>query len=156
MSNYNWTKINMANIIIRVGVAYSFCIVPYSLATIKRMNRRVIAMHWIIRGLPKSMSNVVTQLPHDMFGIEIFSQNNVYIICIGEQLINALNDKGRFMRLYKGLIQHVLASHEGAQYLTPWLYTNHQTFKLPTYLKLPWVPTLVGRRLFSHTTRTVN
>lgn len=65
------------------------------------------------------MSNVVTQLPHDMFGIELISQTNAYIICIGAQLINALNDKGIYGRLYKGLIQHILAIHEGARYITP-------------------------------------
>ena len=64
------------------------------------------------------MSNAVTQLPHDMFEIEASSTKNAYISCIGEQPINALNDKGRFGRIYKGLIQHILAKHGGAQNLT--------------------------------------
>ena len=29
--------------------------------------------------------------------------------CIGEQLVNVLNDKGRLGRIYKGLVQHILA-----------------------------------------------
>ena len=64
------------------------------------------------------MSNAVTQLPHDMFGTKKNSFKKAYITCIQEQLINALNDKGRLGRIYKGLIQHILAKHGGAQILT--------------------------------------
>ena len=111
-------KIKMVDTVIRAGIAYSFYAVPYSLPAIKKLDKKIIALHKTICGLPKCMSNAVTQLPHNMFGTEAFSLKNAYITCIGEQLINALNDKGRLGRIYKGLIQHILAKHRGAQNLT--------------------------------------
>ena len=111
-------KIKMVDTVIRAGIAYSFYAVPYSLPAIKKLDKKIIALHKTICGLPKCMSNAVTQLPHDMFGTEAFSLKNAYITCIGEQLINALNDKGRLGRIYKGLIQHILAKYGGAQNLT--------------------------------------
>ena len=53
------------------------------------------------------MSNAVTQLPYNMFGIEAFSLKNAYIACIGEQLINALNDKGKLGRIYNRVVKHI-------------------------------------------------
>lgn len=43
---------------------------------------------------------------------------NAYIKCIGKQLIITLNDKGTLGRVYKGLIQYILARYGGAQNLT--------------------------------------
>ena len=73
-----------------------------------------MALNKKICGLPKCMSNVVTQLPHDIFGTEVFLLKNAYITCIGEQLINALNDKKRLGIIYNGLIRHILAKHGGS------------------------------------------
>jgi hypothetical protein len=66
-------KINMADTIIRVGIAYSFYAVPYSIPAIKKLDKKIIALHKTICGLPKSTPNIATQLPHDLFGIEAFS-----------------------------------------------------------------------------------
>ena len=54
-------------IVIRVGITYNFYAIPYSLPAIKKLDRIIIALHKTICGLPKCMSNAVTQLPHDMF-----------------------------------------------------------------------------------------
>jgi hypothetical protein len=107
-------KIQMVDTVIRAGIAYSFYAVPYSLPTIKKLDRKILALHKTICGLPKCMSNAVTQLPHDMFGTAAFSLKNAYLTCIGEQLINALNDKGRLGQIYNGLTKHILAKHGGA------------------------------------------
>ena len=64
---------------------------------------------------PKCTPNIVTQLPHDMFGIEAFSLKNAYLRCIGEQLRNALNDKGRLGIIYRGLTHFIQAKHGGAE-----------------------------------------
>ena len=61
-------KIHMADTVIRAEIEYSFYVVPYSLPAIKKLDRIVTALHKVICGLPKCMSNVVTQLPYDMFG----------------------------------------------------------------------------------------
>ena len=56
-------KIQMVDTVIRAGIAYSFYAVPYSLPAIKKLDKRIIALHKNICGLPKCLSNAVTQLP---------------------------------------------------------------------------------------------
>ena len=77
-------KINMADTVIRVEIAYSFYVVPYSLSAIKKLDKKIIALHKTICGLPKCTSNIATQFPRDLFGIEVFLLKNVYLRCIGE------------------------------------------------------------------------
>ena len=87
--NYTTTikqKISMVDTIIRARIAYSFYALPYSLLAIIKINKKIIAIQKKICGLPKCTPNIVTQLPHDMFGIEAFSLKNAYLRCIGEQL----------------------------------------------------------------------
>jgi hypothetical protein len=88
-------KINMLDTVIRAGIAYSFYAVPYSLPTIKKLDKNIIGIQKKKCGLPKCTANVITQLPHDLFGLEAFSLKNAYLRCISEQLINVLNDTGR-------------------------------------------------------------
>ena len=104
----------MVDTVIRAGIAYSFYAVPCSLPTIKKLDKKIIGIQKIICELPKCTANVITQLPHDLFGLEAFSLKNAYIRCISEQLISALNDPGRLGIIYKGLIQHILPKYGGA------------------------------------------
>jgi hypothetical protein len=83
-------KINMLDIVIRAGIAYSFYVIPYSMPTIKKL----FALQKKICGLSNCTLNVTTQLPHELFGMEAFSLRTAYLRCIGEQLKQALNDKG--------------------------------------------------------------
>ena len=108
-------KINMVDIVIRARIAYSFYAIPYSLPAVIKLDKRIIAIHKKICGLSKCTSNIVTQLPHDMFGIEAFSLKNAYLRCINEQLRNTLNDKGRLGIIYRGLTHFILAKHGGAK-----------------------------------------
>ena len=108
-------KINMVDTVIRAGIAYSFYGVPYSLPTIIKLNKKTIAIKKKVCGLPKCTPNIITQLPHDMFGIEAFSLKNIYLRCIGEQLQNPLNDKGRLGIIYRSLIHFILAKHGEAK-----------------------------------------
>ena len=105
----------MADTVIRAGIAYSFYAVPYSITAIKKLDKKIIALHKTICGIPKCTSNIITQLPHNLFGIEAFSLQNAYLRCIGEQLQNALNDKGRLGHIYAGLLQFILAKYGGSQ-----------------------------------------
>ena len=111
-------KINMADTVIRAGITYSFYAVPYSIPAIKKLDKKIIALHKTICGIPKCTSNIATQLPHNLFGIEAFSLQNAYIRCIGEQLQNALNDKGRIGKIYAGLLQFILAKYGGSKDIT--------------------------------------
>ena len=111
-------KINMADTIIRAGIACSFYVVPYSIPAIKKLDKKIIALHKTICGIPKCTSNIATQLPHNLFRIEAFSLQNAYLRCIGEQLQNALNDKGRIGKIYTGILQFILAKYGGSQEIT--------------------------------------
>ena len=105
----------MVDTVIRAGIAYRFYAVPYSLPTIKKLDKKIIGIQMKICGLPNCTPNVVTQLPHDMFGIEAFSLKNAYLRCIGEQLRNALNDTNKLGIIYRGLVHFILANKGGSQ-----------------------------------------
>ena len=108
-------KIKMVDTVIRAEIAYSFYVVPYSLLAIIKLDKKIIAIQKKICGLPKCTPNIVIQLPHDMFGIEVFSLKNAYLRCIGEQFQNALNNKGRLGIIYRGLTHFILAKHGGVE-----------------------------------------
>ena len=105
----------MVDIVIKAEIAYNFYVGPYSLPAIIKLNKKIIAIQEKICGFSKYTPNMVTQLPHDMFGIDAFSLKNAYLRCIGEQLQNALNDKGRLGIIYKGLTHFISAKHGGAE-----------------------------------------
>ena len=140
-------KIQMINTVIRAGIAYSFYAVPYSLPAIKKLDKKVLALHKNICGLPKCMSNAVTQLPQVMFGMEAFSLKNAYTTCIGEQLINALNDKGRLGKIYNGLTNYILAKHGGSLNLPR--ITQHDCIRSPITRTLYLLKTTNGAHLKS-------
>jgi hypothetical protein len=98
----------MVDTIIRVGIAYSFYAIPYSMPNIAKLDQKIIALQKAICGLPKSTPNITTKLPHDQFGLKLrtFTQNR-------KQLRNALNDPGRL----GCLTNHILAKDGGSQHL---------------------------------------
>ena len=106
-------KINMVSTVIQAGIAYSFYAIPYSLPVIKKLDKNIIGIQKIICGLPKCTANIITQLPHDLFGLEAFLLKNAYLRCISEKFRNALNDPERLGTIYKGITQHILAKHGG-------------------------------------------
>ena len=106
-------KIQMVDTVIRAGIAYSIYAVPYLLPAIKKLDKRIIALHKNICGLPKCLSNAVTQIPQSMFGTEAFSLKYAYITCIGKQLINALNDQGRLGRICNVLTKYIFVKDGG-------------------------------------------
>ena len=105
----------MVDIVTRADIAYNFYAVPYSMAAIKKLDKKIIGIQKVICDLPKCTANIITQLPHDLFGLEAFSLKNAYLRCISEQLRNALNDPRRLGIIYKGLIQHILAKYRGEE-----------------------------------------
>jgi len=66
-------KIHMTDSVIREGVAYGFYAIAFSLPTINKLDKILIRLQKDICGLPKCSSNIMTQLPHNMFGLEAFS-----------------------------------------------------------------------------------
>jgi hypothetical protein len=128
-------KIHMTDSVIRAGIAYGFYSVAFSLPTINKLDKIIIRLHKSIYGIPRSAPNVMTQLPHNMFGLEAFSLRNVYLRCIGEQLRDALNDKGRLGIMYQGLINYIFAKNGGAQ-------------NIPRIIKQAYVRSPISRTLY--------
>ena len=120
----------MVDTIIRAGIADSFYVVPYSIPAIKKLDKKIIGIQKTICALLKCTANIITQLPHDLFGLEAFSLKNTYLRCISEQLRNTLNDPGRLGIIYKGLIQHILAKYRGAKNIHRIKY--HDCIRSPT------------------------
>ena len=60
---------------------------------------------------------------------------NAYTTCIGEQLINVLNDKGRLMKIYNGLINYIPAKHGGS-------------LNLPRIIQYDCIRSLITRTLY--------
>ena len=107
-------KIKMVDTVLRPGVAYSFYAVPYSMPAIRKLDKKIIATQKSIYRLPKCMSNAITQLPQNLYGLDAFSFKNASLRCIGEQLQSALNDKGRLGKIYNGLTRYILAKYGGS------------------------------------------
>ena len=61
------------------------------------------------------MSNAITQLLQNLYGLDAFSFKKAYLRCIAEQLQSALNNKGRRGTIYNGLTHFILAKHGGSQ-----------------------------------------
>jgi hypothetical protein len=110
-------KLKMVDTVIRLGIAYSFYAMPYSIPNITKLDKKIIGLQKTICGLPKSTPNITTQLPHDQYGLDAHSLKTEYLTCIGKQLRNALNDPGRLGTIYKGLISYILAKYGGSQHL---------------------------------------
>ena len=105
----------MTNTVIRSGIAYGFYSVAILLPTLNKLDKIIIRLHKSICGLPRSTPNVMTQVPHNMFGLEAFSLSNTCLRCIGEQLQDALNDTSRLGTIYQGLINYIFAKNGRAQ-----------------------------------------
>jgi hypothetical protein len=108
-------KIYMTDSVIRAGIAYGFYIVAYSMPTINKLDKILIRLQKSICRMPNSTSNIMTQLPQNMFGLEAFSLRNAYLHCIGENLRNTLNDLGRLGIIFQGLTNYIFAKNGGAQ-----------------------------------------
>lgn len=102
------------SIVIRTGIAYSFYTIPYSMPTIYKLDKKIIALQKKTCGLLNCKSNIRTQLPHDFFGMEALSLKNAYLKIIGEQLQHSLNDKRRPKKIFICLTHYILAKHGDA------------------------------------------
>ena len=100
--------------VLRPGVAYSFYAVPNSMPAIRKLDKKIIATQKSIHRLSKCMSNAITQLPQNLYGVDAFSFKDAYLRRIGEQLQSALNNKGHLGKIYNGLTHYILAKHGGS------------------------------------------
>jgi hypothetical protein len=110
-------KIKMVDMVVRIGIAYSFYAIPYSMPTLAKLDKKIIALQKKICGLPCSTPNITTQLPHESFGLDAFSLKTAYLRCIGEQLRDVLNDPGYLGILYRGLTHYIMAKNGGSHHI---------------------------------------
>jgi hypothetical protein len=72
-------KLNMVDTVIRASIAYSFYVVPYSMPTILKLDKKLISLQKKICGLPNCTPNITAQLPQNLFGMEAFSIKNASV-----------------------------------------------------------------------------
>ena len=110
-------KIKILNTVIKPRIAYVYYAIPFSKLDIKKLDKIISKLTKEICKIPKSTANILTHLPHKHFGINVTSLLPDYIRCIGQQLIQALNDPGHLGTIYQGLTKHIAAKYGGARHL---------------------------------------
>jgi hypothetical protein len=70
----------MVDMVVRIGIAYSFYAIPYSMPTLAKLDKKIIALQKKICGLPCSTPNITTQLPRESFGLEAFFLKTAYCV----------------------------------------------------------------------------
>ena len=111
-------KIKILNMVIKPRIAYAYYAVHFSKPDIKKLDKILSKLTKDICRIPKSTANILTHLPHDKFGINVISLLPDYVRCIGQQLIQALNDPGQLGTIYQGLTKHLLAKYGGSLHLS--------------------------------------
>ena len=110
-------KIKILNTVIKPRIAYAYYAVPFSKPDIKKLDKIICKLTKDICHIPKSSANILTQLSHKNFGINVTSLLPDYIHCIGQQLIQALNDPGQLGNIYQGLAKYISAKYGGSLHL---------------------------------------
>ena len=59
----------MIDTVIRPGVAYNFYAVPYLTSAIKKLDRKILGAQKTKCGFLKCLSNITTQLLHNLYGL---------------------------------------------------------------------------------------
>ena len=110
-------KIKILNAVIKPRIAYAYYVVPFSKLHIKKLDKIINKLKKEICHIPKSTANSLSHLPHDNFGMNATSLLPDYIRCIGQQLIQALNNLGQLGTIYQGLAKHRAAKYGGSVHL---------------------------------------
>ena len=93
-------KIKILNTVIKPRIAYAYYEVPFSKPDIKKLDKILSKLTKGICRIPKSTANILTHLPHEKFSINATSRLQDYVRCIGQPLIQALNDPGQLGTIY--------------------------------------------------------
>ena len=110
-------KIKILNTVIKPRIAYAYYAVPFLKPDIKKLDKIISKITKETCNIPKSTANILTHLPHDNFGINMTSLLPDYVHCIGQQLIQALNDPGQLGTIYQGLTKYISAKYGGSLHL---------------------------------------
>lgn len=110
-------KINILNIVLKPGIAYAYYATPFSKPNIKRLDKILSKLIKEIFNIPKSTANILTHLPNDNFGINTTFLLPDYVNCIGQQLIQALNDQGQLGILFQRFTKYITTNYGGSLHL---------------------------------------
>ena len=104
-------KIHLLNAIIKLGIAYAYYAVHFSKPDIKKLENVISKLTKKICSIPKSMTNILTHLPHKGFGIKPTSLLFTRLHKLdSKQLLHALNDQGQLGQIYQGITKHIIAN----------------------------------------------
>ena len=87
------------------------------MASIEKLDKKIIALQKKTCWLPNCTSNFIKQLPHELFEMEVLSLKNAYLRYINKQLKDALNDIGRLGTIYRWLIYYILSKYGGIPHI---------------------------------------
>ena len=110
-------KIKILNTVIKPRIAYAYYTVSFLKPDIKKLDKIISKITKKTCNIPKNTADILTHLPHESFGIKITSLLPHYIHCIGQQLIQALNDLGQLGTIYQGLTKYITAKYRGSLHL---------------------------------------
>ena len=110
-------KFKILNTVIKPRIAYAYYAVPFSKPDITKLDKIITKLTKEICNTPKSTANILTHLLHENFGIKVSSLLPYYIHCIGQQLLQALNDPGQLGDIYQGLTKYIAAKYGGSLHL---------------------------------------
>ena len=110
-------KIKILNTVIKPRIAYAYYAVSFSKPDIKKLDKIISKITKETCHIPKSTANILTHLKHENFGINVTSLLPDYIHCIGQQLLQALNDPGQLGIMYQGLTKFISATYGGSLHL---------------------------------------
>ena len=110
-------KLKILNTVIKPRITYAYYAIPFSKLDIKKFDKKFSKLTKNICHIPKNTANILTHLPHENFGINATSLLPDYVRCIGQQLIQALNDPGQLGTIHQGLTKHITAKYGGSFHL---------------------------------------
>ena len=94
-------------------IAYAFYAIPFSKPNITQLDKILIHLAKSICRVPNSSPNLLTQLPHEDFGMNTISLILHYVTCLGTQLSHALNNLGKLGCIYQGLVKYITVVNGG-------------------------------------------
>ena len=113
-------KIKILNTIIKPQIAYAYHAVLFPKLDIEKLDKLINTIIKETCNIPKSTANILTHLPHGKFGINVTSLLPDYIHCIGQQLLQVINEPCQLGTIYQGLTKYITTNYGGSLHVPIW------------------------------------
>ena len=110
-------KIKILKTIIRPAIEYVFIVAPFYVPDIKKLYKLLIKLTKFMCNIPKESPNILAQLPHQTFNIEVFSTLPRYVTTLNEQLTHTLNDPSPLGHIYQRILKFIANKYGGVEHL---------------------------------------